>query len=673
MNKPNIRLNEALLQNLINHCVEGIAVISAEGKPLYTSPSVEKILGYSIDDIMQLDVFSLLHADDVAPVSEVIARAVACPGVSLKGHPSRMLHKDGTWRWVDATITNMLDDPDIGGIIDVFYDVTEAKIAEEKLRHANRLYAFISQINQTIVHVKSEQELFDESCRVATEFGKFKTAWISLTDTLKQEINLVAQSGIAQADLSMFSGYKYSTDGPQDMVVRSGEYYVCNDVRNEPKFEAWKPYISKEGIKSCMIIPLKRSGKVLGTFNIHASEVDFFDKQEIALLVEAAGDISYALDFFGQEQSRQIAEDKLKHSEARLNEAQAIAKIGSWVSDLTTHQIIWSEEIYRIFEVEPGRFDGMYSSVLKYLHPDDREEVERKWKDWQHKNNTVKLEHRIVTAKGKEKYVVENWQMHYDEDGKAVQAIGTCQDITEKKEEELHKEKITNELIQRNKDLEQFSYMVSHNLRSPVANILGLTELLQQEKQGSKEQKSMLEYLDGTVKKLDSVIKDLNYVLQVKNQLDEHNETIVFSELLSDIKQSLLNKDSHEDVAIVSNFEAIDEMNSLKSYVYSIFHNLISNGIKYRREDVSSTVHITSFIEEGKLVLEFKDNGVGIDLERTGDEIFGLYKRFHNHIEGKGLGLFMVKTQVEVLGGTISIDSTVNVGTTFRIVFNMPE
>jgi signal transduction histidine kinase len=117
-------------------------------------------------------------------------------------------------------------------------------------------------------------------------------------------------------------------------------------------------------------------------------------------------------------------------------------------------------------------------------------------------------------------------------------------------------------------------------------------------------------------------------------------------------------------------FTAIDQMITLKSYIYSIFFNLISNSIKYRQDDQPPIIEITALNEKNKIELIFKDNGLGMNLQRNGDEVFGLYKRFHHHIEGKGIGLYMVKAQVETLGGKITVDSGINNGTTFKISFN---
>ncbi len=120
---------------------------------------------------------------------------------------------------------------------------------------------------------------------------------------------------------------------------------------------------------------------------------------------------------------------------------------------------------------------------------------------------------------------------------------------------------------------------------------------------------------------------------------------------------------------ITSDFAEVDEIHTLKSYLYIIFYNLITNSIKFRQPDILPEIQITSTKLKNNIVITFTDNGLGIDLAKRSDQVFGLCKRFHLHIEGKGMGLFMVKNQVEALGGKISIQSEINKGTTFIINF----
>jgi signal transduction histidine kinase len=241
-------------------------------------------------------------------------------------------------------------------------------------------------------------------------------------------------------------------------------------------------------------------------------------------------------------------------------------------------------------------------------------------------------------------------------------------DVTKQKQDIVQREKLIADITRRNKNLEQFSYVVSHNLRAPLANIIGLTTLLQTNEHDAEET-FIIEGISSSVKKLDTVIHDLNHVLQVNYQVNENKKLVPFASLLADIQISISNLLQNEEVEITSDFSEVDEILTLKSYLYSIFFNLLSNSIKYRRPGIHPVIHISSAKQSDATRLIFKDNGLGIDLSQNADTIFGLYKRFHSHTEGKGIGLYLVKTQVEALGGTISVKSEINQGTTFSIRF----
>jgi signal transduction histidine kinase len=248
--------------------------------------------------------------------------------------------------------------------------------------------------------------------------------------------------------------------------------------------------------------------------------------------------------------------------------------------------------------------------------------------------------------------------------------FGSHIDIDEQKQLRMQEAKLLEDIIQRNKNLEQFSYIISHNLRLPVANILGLTSLLKEDINDSES----MDYINNSIlisaNKLDEVIKDLNDILQVRNNVTEIKELVNLTNLASDIYLSIDTLIKKENTRITWDFSEAPEITTIKSYLYSIFYNLISNSLKYRQIHVPLLIEIKSQLINNKIILLFKDNGIGIDLTKQSNMVFGLYKRFHtDHAEGKGIGLFMVKTQVETIGGSISVKSEVNKGTEFRIVF----
>ena len=252
--------------------------------------------------------------------------------------------------------------------------------------------------------------------------------------------------------------------------------------------------------------------------------------------------------------------------------------------------------------------------------------------------------------------------------GNIMGVVLVFRDVTKQKKEEAFKEKITADLVQRNKDHEHFASIISHDLRGPVSNILDLTALVNDKDLEEDERKFMMNALTTSAERLNEVITDLNVILSVGKELNEKKKLVHFSKLVSDIEESIRNILEKEQANFKIDFSGVDEMFTIKSYMYSIFYNLISNSIKYRRPIVPLNITIESHLVDEKIILIFKDNGLGVDLKKREGEIFGLYKRFHtDKAEGKGMGLYMVKLQVEKLGGKIRVKSEVNQGTEFTI------
>jgi signal transduction histidine kinase len=222
------------------------------------------------------------------------------------------------------------------------------------------------------------------------------------------------------------------------------------------------------------------------------------------------------------------------------------------------------------------------------------------------------------------------------------------------------------DLIERNKNLEQYAYIVSHNLRGPVANILGVARLLEMNGATTEDKQLSLQHLFNSTRRLDDVVGDLNLILQMQS-VNEQREEVDLHDLVKDIELSIQDVVRKSNVEIATSFN-VRSIATVRSYLYSIFYNLITNSIKYRQDGIRPIIRIVSEIENDRIRIRFADNGLGIDLETHREKLFGLYKRFHlDHAEGKGVGLFMTKTQVEALGGKISVTSQVNIGTEFTV------
>ncbi|MEO8174108.1 MAG: PAS domain S-box protein, partial [Sediminibacterium sp.] len=381
------------------------------------------------------------------------------PGISFPGHAGRMRHKNGSWRWIEATVTNMLHDPSIAGIIDNFRDITDRKRTEEKLVYANRLYAFISQVNQYIVHAVKEEDIFKAACRIAIEFGKFKAAWIGILDKVNQKINLVEQAGMFTEDLPLFTNAYFEKNGPQYEVIRTGTYYVCNNIQKELVLEGWKTLAQKRGYHSCIVLPITTAGAIIGTLNLYASEEEFFNDEEIALLQEAARDISFALDLFESDKIKVLSDQKLASKKLHLSQAHAIAHLGSWDISFATGVAVWSDELCRIYGLSTEDNLQSYQSWVSFIHPDDIERVIKVTKEAEATNSNVSFFHRIIRRNGTIRHLHSHSQVQFNEQRMATGLYGVAQDITEifESRESLHKSQSNLKAIIENTDATIYS------------------------------------------------------------------------------------------------------------------------------------------------------------------------------------------------------------------------
>lgn len=286
------------------------------------------------------------------------------------------------------------------------------------------------------------------------------------------------------------------------------------------------------------------------------------------------------------------------------------------------------------------------------------------------KNKEECLIETISYTKSKDEYWVRYSMIPiFNSENEVSHWISIQRDITEEKKLEKEKEHLIRELTQNNKDLKQFSYITSHNLRSPLSNLTGLLNLIEDIPIENEELKEILNGFNKSTHLLNETINDLVKVIIIKDNPSIQKEEVLLNEVFENVFSQLSFQIELHKPIIKLNFEKVAVLNINKAYIESILLNLLTNSIKYRSEDRKLKITISANQIEDSIILSFKDNGIGIDLERNKDKVFGLYQRFHNYPDSKGLGLYLVKSQVETMGGTISIDSEVNKGTSFTLIF----
>lgn len=277
----------------------------------------------------------------------------------------------------------------------------------------------------------------------------------------------------------------------------------------------------------------------------------------------------------------------------------------------------------------------------------------------------LNFENRYLTKSGE--IVWMSWTSMPVPDEKLVYAI--AKNITHKKRIEEERNILLANLTKINKKLKHLSYTTSHDLKSPVNNLLSVFDLIDTSKINDEETLEFINILKITTENLRETLtnsveelthkEDLQTVVEVLNLEDNLNE------VLHSIRSLLVN--SKTDITI--DFSAVPEINFNKEYLKSIFLNLITNSIKYSKLDAFPSISIISAKENGKNQLIYSDNGLGFDMDKVRDKIFGLHQKFHNHIDSNGIGLYLIYNHITNLGGRIEVESKINEGAKFTITF----
>lgn len=277
-----------------------------------------------------------------------------------------------------------------------------------------------------------------------------------------------------------------------------------------------------------------------------------------------------------------------------------------------------------------------------------------------------------VEIKGIRKTMLTNKFPLFDTNNNIFAICCIATDFTDLKNSKTEQEILSIQLQRKNQQLLNFAHITSHNLRSPVSNLNSLLWLYK-ESQTSEEKALLFEKFETVIHNLSDTLNELVDALKIQEDTDKKREPLQFEDVFKKVKESMAGKIMETEAVVSYNFTKAPNIEYPRIYLESILQNLLSNSLKYRSPSRTPVIHAETSIENGILKLSFKDNGLGIDLSRHQGKLFGLNKTFHRHQEAKGVGLFITKTQVEAMGGSIVAESEVDKGSNFIIYFNKKQ
>lgn len=607
-----IKRSEALFKALVHNATDIFILTDKSFRVTYVSDAFEKILGHDPEKLVGNIGFSLIHPDDLEMVAAWLAKVVEKPFESTVIE-LRVKSNFGNWIYFEASAQNLLADKQVASIVFNLRNIHASKIADQALVKAEqRLTLLLNNTKESFLLLNSKFEVIAYN-KAAQENAPF---------FLSKDL----QSGISVLDLVDPSEKEHCRIF-LEQAMREEE----SERNTEFTDDSGKLHIYHH------IYRLLQSGNEKNLFITSTNITE-----------------------------RWKAETALKENEERFKTIIEYSFDAIVILDEAGLMQYASPSIHHLLGFEPEELIG--KNCFDFIYSEDAPEVRRKLESIMRNEEEDFADYRSVTKNGSLKWLEAKGKNMFD--NKHVNGIlVSLRDISERKRLMEEQTMLTNELQKYNNDLRQFSFITSHNLRAPVANLISLLSLYNHEQPADKFNLELIEKINECTLTLNDTLNDLVNVLVVRSNPNADKEFVRFSEIASKVESDTMALLKSAGGKIHYDFSKAEGIEYNRLHLESIFLNLISNAIKYSSPDRTLKIEISSEQTDEGTKLSFADNGIGIDLERYGDRVFGLYQRFHAAKEGKGLGLYMIRSQIVASGGDIQVFSKPGEGTVFVIYF----
>jgi PAS domain S-box-containing protein len=638
----------------------------------------ERTFGYRAGEIVGTSTRRLIPAEREIEDVYILARIER--GEHVEQFETLRQTKDGRLINVSITASPIKDGAgQVIGASNIARDITLQKAHVRELARLTRLYAAMSQINQAIVCIPARDELFQKVCQVLVDNGGFHMAWIGWHDPATQQLAPLAVSGDENdyiKSVKVYGDERPEGNGPTGLAFRSGRPYVCNDMLNNPVTLPWRPELLRRGFKASAVFPIRQKNEVRGTLSVYSEEPFFFQDKEVALLEEAANDVSFALGIFARDEERRQTDQALR-SEKRFSDTMIESMPGIvYFYDSTGRFLRWN----RNFEV----VSGYAAEEIAEMRPLDFFQGEEK----------TRVEQRIAEVFAKGESSVE--ALFAAKDGTATPyfftgrlvpfegkscLVGVGIDISESKEAEAEREKRQQaEAADRIKSA--FLATMSHELRTPLNSIIGFTGIILQGLAGplNPEQRKQLEMVRTSARHLLALVNDVLDISKIEaGQLKVGREPFDLKRSIAKVIAAITPLAEKKKLALRVEVAAeLGEATSDERRFEQILLNLLSNAIKFtdRGEVALQAEQVNDFQLPGwpcshaAVRVRIADTGIGI----KANDLATLFQPFRqidsglsrNH-DGTGLGLAICRRLAELMGGAIAAESIWAKGSVFSV------
>lgn len=636
MNRPPILDNETisnekflnslaenyLLQDSILASTElSIISISKEGIISSFNPAAELLLGYKAEELIGKENMLLFHHwEEIMAHSKEVQNEFGIPiepgfeslilnaRVKKSGERREWMYKrkDQSSFPVILSLTSIWNEQEeLQGYLAIAADITESRKKDQLLRQSeSHLHALLNSIDDIAMEVSRE--------------GIYKNVW-----TKNDHLLFIEREAFIGKNIQQVLGKAAPhTLQPYEIAI--------NKV-----FKTRQPeYLEYE---------------VDGPRPWRSAKISYIDEESVLILIR---DIT--LQKLAEDENKNIFQNSI----ALLVVAELDGKFRK-INPALAQILGWEEE------------ELMGKNAFDFIHPESIAKTKESISAQMKGNQSSDHETRFRCKDGSYRWLL--WSSHIDMSRKLLYC--TAVDITERKKTEealllskTNLEVASQEMLEQNRQLNEFAHIISHNLRSPVGNIGALISLLD-DKSTIEDYKEIFDRLKSTSASMKDTLNDLMETLKIKKVNTQDRVVLKFKPTLKRIIEDMAGELMQCGGEITFDFTASSEISYNKTYLESILLNILSNAIKYRSPERPLKVHFETIVIAEAVILRVIDNGLGIDMKQHGEDLFGLRKTFHEHKDAKGVGLFLTKTQIETMGGKIWMESEVGKGTTVLIQF----
>lgn len=655
-----LKTSEEKTRLIMNSALDAIISIDEAGLITFWNPQAEQTFGWSAEEITGKSLTDTIIPPQYREMHQKgmeLYRQTGKGPVLNKIIEISAVNRSGAEFPIELTIIPVRYNGSVS-FTAFIRDISLRKKAEEKILKANRLYFFISQVNQMIVRTTNQETLFKEACRIAVELGKFSLAWIGLVDEATESVVPVVYAGEENKYLSEIKPISIKDipegHGPTGQAIRNGQYYICNDIEADPAMDPWKDAALSRGYRSSMSLPIIKSGKVVGAFSFYAPVKNFFDDSEIALLEEATGDVAFALEVFEKEEMRRKAEQGIVESERRYHTLAEVSPVGIFHTDAAGSTTYVNPRWCQISGItyEKAMGNGWFEAV----HPDDRDMLRRNWEEATRHQQVSVSEYRFVRPNGSTAWVIGQAIPERDADGAIVGYVGTTTDITDRKLAEKEMEESSQKLRQltthllniREEERKRIGREIHDELGQQLTAIKMDISWIAKKTDPSQEAfktklQNVIALLDGGNQSIRRILNELRPVI-----LDDYG---LLEALRWQAQQFTAN--THIPVAMTASESDMRIPEEISTCIFRIFQEALTNITRYAK---ATQVKVSLDIDSDSVLLNIEDNGLGFDTELTKTK--------------KSFGILGMKERVASLNGRFDLSSVPGNGT--RISIHIP-